>query len=522
MLAQQLLDNSVRKYPKNLALSFRGIDFTYEEFASFTNKTASFLISAGVQRGDRVAIFLNKSQFSLLSIYGVLKADAIYVPLDPNAPVERILKIINDCDVRFLISHTDKISAVREILEARPKQGVLFIDGRAAPELKLLGNIHDGNDIKEQSGGNLGYQSVDKDPAYIIYTSGSTGQPKGVVITHRNIVDFTKTIVEKFNVTERDRISNHPPIHFDLSTLDVYLPFSAGAAIFPVPEEYSLFPADIVNFIKENKLTIWNSVPFLLSYIARMDALKDDIFPDLKSVIWCGEAFPVKFLRHWMLKLPKTKFFNTFGPTETTVMSMYYDITAVPDENASPTPIGKAFKGEEVFAIDASKKKVEPGETGELYIRGTGVGAGYWNDKEKTALAFVQNPLHNNYQDTVYKTGDLVRLMPDGNYEFLGRADYQVKCRGFRIELGEIETAIYSHKAVAECAVLPVNATDMGNVELKAFIAFKPGAIIDIAELKDYLKGKVPHYMVPHYFQILSAFPLTGTGKIDRIKLKQM
>jgi acyl-coenzyme A synthetase/AMP-(fatty) acid ligase len=337
-----------------------------------------------------------------------------------------------------------------------------------------------------------------------------------------NIASFIDWATWKFGFTERDRISNHAPMHFDLSTLDIYSAISSGATLYPVPEELSLFPQKIVDFIKDNRLTVWHSAPFLLSYIAKFDALKEKNFPDLRYVFWAGEVFPSKYLNYWMRRLPEKRFFNLFGPTETTDISLYYEVREIPGENDPPVPIGMSCETEEVFAVKENGGRVSAGEEGELYIRSACVSPGYWNDQEKTAKFFVQNPLHGNFRDIVYKTGDLVRLRPDGNYEFLGRIDYQVKCRGYRIELGEIESAVYSHEGVGECAVVAIDGAEAGESELVAFVAPKSGAEITAPAMKEFLKNKLPHYMIPHYFEFIGEMPITGTGKIDRVKLKNI
>ena len=506
MVVQEYLDKSAEAYPDKIAVRFQDNTLTYRELRDRADALAAALVERSIKRLDRVAFLLPKSHFSVVAVFGILKAGAIYVPLDHSAPAERLIKILRDCDIRIVVSVREKSADLDKM------RAVLPIDAVFCDELEALPRTPRARLVP--------VETIETDPAYILYTSGSTGQPKGVVITHKNIRALAEFMIPTFGITDKDVLANHAPMHFDLSTLDMYVAIAVGATLCPVPEKLSLFPRDIVAFIREERLTIWHSAPFMLSYIAKMDALQKNDFPDLRYVWWAGEVFPVKFLRYWMQKLPGKRFFNLFGPTETTVISLYQEAERIPEKDDSPTPIGKACVGEEAFALTTEGRRAVAGEEGELYIGGVGVGAGYWNDRTKTDAAFVQNPLHDHYRDIVYKTGDLVRLRPDHAAEFLGRSDHQVKIRGYRVELGEIEAALYAHSDITECAVIPVPDPGTEETELAAFISAKKD--IAAGDVKEYLKEKVPVYMIPRRIVFMAQLPITSSGKIDRVKLKEL
>src|SRR2546425_788061 len=297
------------------------------------------------------------------------------------------------------------------------------------------------------------------DAAHILFTSGSTGTPKGVVITHGSVIRFVEWAKRYFGLGPADRISGHPPLHFDLSTFDVFGTFAAGAQIHLVPPDLNLLPTALAQFIRAAELTQWFSVPSLLSYLAKFDVVRFDDFPTLRRLLWCGEVFPTPALRYWMTRLPHVTFTNLYGPTETTIASSYYTVPSCPEDDRAAIPIGSPCAGEELLVLNERFQPVPPGEVGDLYIRGVGLSPGYWRDAEKTRAVFLSNPFGSDPADRIYRTGDLARIGDDGLVYFLGRADSQIKSRGYRIELGEIETALNALSCLRECAVVAV-ATD--------------------------------------------------------------
>ncbi len=482
-LIQEYFSESADKYPDYPAVVFKDKPISYGDLEQRSNRLATALKGLGVKRGDRVAFCLHKSPKSFMTILGILKVDAIYVPLNAKAPVARIAQMIEDATPSVVICE----KATRQLVE-----GVKLFD----------------LDEKEESLADLPastphYKNTGEDLAYILYTSGSTGIPKGVMITHANIINATEWAVDEFKITHKDRMSQHPPLHFDLSTFDLYCAFKVGATLYPIPEELSLFPGQLMKFIEENKLTIWDSVPSVMVYLSNAGVVKPDRLPSLQKIFFNGEGFPTRFLAEWMMTFPKKEFVNMYGPTEATVQCSFYRIPEPPKDLVKLVPIGKACRNVEIFDVD-----------GELYISGSGVGKGYWNNPEKTAASFVEWPGRGR----VYKTGDLVRLREDGNYEFIGRKDFQVKVMGNRIELGDVEAALLSLSYVAEAAAIALDVPETGGQEIVGFIKLKVPQ--EEKKVKEDLAKIIPTYMIPASIVVRDFLPRTGTGKVDRNQLK--
>lgn len=485
-LIQDYFTDSAKKFPDKIAINANDEDITFAELDNYSNQLARALKNSGVRRGDRVSFCLRKSINSIKSVLGILKAGAIYVPLNTQAPVSRLKYMVDDAAPRLIICDNKTLPLVKEF------SGIFNLDEN---QDSINGQSKESVDCENESG----------DLAYILYTSGSTGVPKGVMITHANIINATDWAVDEFQIDNRDRISQHPPLHFDLSTFDLYCAFKSGATLFLVPEELSLFPAQLAKFIEEKELTIWDSVPSVMVHLSISGIAKPGRFPKLKKIFFNGEGFPTKFLAEWMKTYPDKEFINMYGPTETTVQCSFYRVREVPKDFTKLVPIGKACRNVEIFDID-----------GELYVGGSGVGKGYWNNPRKTAESFILNP-KDPKKGMVYKTGDLVRLLPDGNYEFIGRKDNQVKVRGNRIELGDVDAALYSLPYVNEAATIAIPDAETGGNKLVAFVYLKNKK--SESEIKKDLARSVPRYMIPDEIRE-KILPKTSSGKVDRNKLK--
>ncbi len=496
-LVQEYLTNSVLRFPDKTAAIFQDKNITFAELEEESNRLARVLEKRGVKRGDRVCFCLPKSIDSLKSILAILKSDAIYVPLDSRAPVKRLEDVIADSSPSLVICN-DTTKALINGVEI-----VLNLDAEK-------------DSIQAQSAAPLSYENKSEDVAYILYTSGSTGRPKGVMIRHSNIINATEWAVEELGISAEDRMSQHPPLHFDLSTFDLYCALKSGAALYLVPEDISLFPAQLVKFIEEKELTIWNSVPSVMVYMSLSGLIKSERLKTLKKIFFNGEGFPTKFLVEWMTTFPDKVFVNMYGPTETTVQCTYYVVREIPTDLTQLVPIGKACRNVEVFAVREDGKPAGIFEEGELYVGGLGVGAGYWNNAEKTSASFVIHPLDSN-KGLVYKTGDLVRFRSDGNYEFLGRKDNQIKYMGYRIELGEIESSLLSLSYVKEVGVIAID-TEMGGKEIVAFVSVLESK--SETDIKEDFSPLLPSYMIPKKIKFKDSLPRTSTLKIDRVKLK--
>jgi non-ribosomal peptide synthetase component F len=285
-----------------------------------------------------------------------------------------------------------------------------------------------------------------------------------------------------------------------------------------VPPQLNLFPGRLVDFIRTHRLTQWFSVPSLLAYLARFDAVQPGDFPELRRVIWCGEVFAAPALRYWMERLPHASFTNLYGPTETTIASSYFQVATPPSETSAPVPIGRACGGEALHVLGPDLQPLPPGEVGEIAIGGAGVTLGYWRDPERTAAAFVALPAQPDV--LVYRTGDLGRRDRDGLVHFLGRVDSQIKSRGHRIELGEIEAALHAVPEIGQGAVVAVPAERFGGHAICC--AYVPRAELSPAALRERLAVLLPRYMLPVRWRAMDRLPANANGKVDRVALRAM
>ncbi|MGH7545398.1 MAG: AMP-binding protein, partial [Gemmatimonadota bacterium] len=335
-----------------------------------------------------------------------------------------------------------------------------------------------------------------------------------------NVSPFIDWALRKLGIGPGERCSGHSPLHFDLSVLDLFGTLAAGAELHLVPPAVSAFPNRLAEFIRETRLTQWFSVPSVLNLAAKFDAVRQNDFPDLRRLLWCGEVFPTPALRYWMTRLPHVSFTNLYGPTEATIASSHYTVPEAPDDDRASIPIGTACDGEELLVLDEDLRPVPPGEVGDLYIGGVGLSPGYWRDPEKTQAAFRPRP-GGRPSDRIYRTGDLARVGADGLVYFLGRADTQIKSRGYRIELGEIEAALNAIEDLAECAVLGVPTDGFEGTAIACAYVPKPGTDVTPARLRTALAATLPSYMLPARWVAYPRLPKNANGKIDRRGLQE-
>jgi amino acid adenylation domain-containing protein len=457
---------------------------------------------------------MNKGLESAVSIYGIMKSGGAYVPLDPFAPANRIQYVIEDCGIRHLITNELKGDQINQILsqgaELESLIGVSSIEGpRNIPWVE----------VQEISPEPLDLNLTEQDLAYILYTSGSTGNPKGIMHTHRSGLSFPEWAAGEYSLSGADRLSNHAPLHFDLSTFDFFASSIVGATTVIIPEALTKFPANLSKLIEDERISVWYSVPFALIQLMQRGGLDARDFSALRWLIFAGEVFPTKHLRQLMSMLPTVRFSNLYGPTETNVCT-YYHLPGIPESDES-IPIGVPCANVEDLVVDSDDIQVPPGESGELLIRGGVVMKGYWGQPEKTANGFYHRRVFEGFDDLFYRTGDLVRLDETGNYRYLGRKDRQIKTRGYRVELDEVEVAILAHSTVGEAAAYPV-PDDQGSNLIVASVIPKPDIDLTEPELVEHLKGRLPPYAIPVKINILSDFPRTSTGKINRRELQVM
>jgi amino acid adenylation domain-containing protein len=462
-----------------------------------------------------------KSVQAIVGIIGIYKAGCVYVPLDPAGPPERLLKIIQSCDCRLLLGglRALDILAGGHRDDSRIKGiSMGWIDDGCAPSHSRIRSAFTLGDANGYSADSLRSDNTGESPAHILFTSGSTGQPKGVVITHHNVISFIEWAVSYFGIDSTDRNSGHPPLHFDLSFLDIFCTFAAGAELHLVPPEFNVSPKKLTQFIRSRRLTQWFSVPSVLHFLAKFDSIDHEGIPSLKRVMWCGEVLPVPSLIHWMKHVPQAKYTNLYGPTETTIASSYYTVPRCPDATSS-IPIGTACRGEKLMVLNDDMQSVGLNEVGELCISGTGVSPGYWNNPEATRTAFVSKSHAPSAMDRIYKTGDLATVGADNLVYFLGRRDSQIKSRGYRIELGEIEAALSTIESLRESAVVAIADGDVEAMTICCAYSIQ-GAGCSPQSLRQMLSLTLPNYMLPVRWRLYDALPRNPSGKIDRKSLK--
>lgn len=518
-LLHELLTNSAGIYPDKTAVSYRDEKLTYRKLDELSDELSAICISSGVEAGDRTGIYIDKSVESVIAVFGILKSGACYVPLDPIAPVERHKLIINDCALEVLITSSKKLRHISRIVQqAGTLKHVLVLDITRnenkvdIPGVRMLFK----DDIFRSGDGsskNAKRKVTEKALAYMLYTSGSTGQPKGVMISHKAAMAFAEWAFKTFNIKSEDNVSSHAPFHFDLSVFDIYVSVMAGATIHLVPQGLSSFPKSIVDFIEDNNISTWYSVPSILIQLVLHGNLEERNLPSLRQVLFAGEVFASKYLKKLMELVPHAEYFNLYGPTETNVIT-YYRVSKPPSDDKT-IPVGVPCDGVKSFIADKSGKLVPGGETGELYVECPTLMDGYWNDREKTEKVLFRNPFDPSSDKMIYRTGDLVNRNEQGELEYHGRCDAMIKSRGYRIELGEIEAVLSSHPGIRESAVTAVPDDETGN-KIKAVIVPKSRPDISGNDIRLFCSKNLPHYMIPEIISFLDALPRTSTGKIDR------
>jgi len=517
MLLQDTVRIQAERRPDAVAVVFQGQTATYQQLEQRSNQLARVLVESGCRPGDRVGLLVPKSIQAIVGMLGTLKAGCIYVPMDSSSPPARQAKIVHACEPAFILSATPAAQQLQALM-TELVAGATFRTGwldSGPPD-------HPGPDfnvdqIASMPTGPIPCATKSEDVAHILFTSGSTGVPKGVMITHANASHFIQWAVRYFNTLPSDRISGHPPLHFDLSTFDIWGTFLAGAQLHPVSPEISLLPHKLAAFIRDSELTQWFSVPSALKYMAQFDVVKPGGFPALKRLLWCGEALPAPTLIYLMQRLPGVQFTNLYGPTETTIASSYYTVPECPQDDHTEIPIGLACEGEQLFVLDESLQTAPAGEIGDLFISGAGLSPGYWRDLQKTESVFI----HHREHGRIYRTGDLARTGQDGLVYLLGRADSQIKSRGFRIELGEIETALNTLGLLRECAVVGVRTDGFEGTAICCAYSPVPGVQVTPGNLRERLMQLLPSYMIPNQWLSFDSLPLNGNGKVDRPRLRE-
>jgi amino acid adenylation domain-containing protein len=522
-LLQHWVTQQAEERPDAAAVVMGPERLTYGQLEKVSNQLARLLIRAGCRKGDRVCFLMPKSCGAIVSMLGILKAGCIHVPLDPASPALRMQKILESCENRWLLAAGPVSPALSQLLDdsfsAEISVGWLERQKPSAPGLRVEWSL---DDVLLEEPSLPREQMSSTDPAHILFTSGSTGLPKGVVITHSNVIHFVEWALRHFGIDSSDRLSGHTPLHFDLSTFDVFGTFAAGAELHMLPHDVALSPLKLAEFMRTSRLSQWFSVPSVLNYMAKFDGVRPNDFPLLKRVLWCGEVLPTPALMYWMQRLPHVRFTNLYGPTETTIASSFYDLPACPADEKAPIPIGQGCDGEELLILDDKLEPVPPGRVGDLFISGVGLSPGYWRDPDRTAVAFLSDPRPTHSNNRIYRSGDLARRGDDGLVYFIGRKDTQIKSRGYRIELGEIEAALGCLPSLEEAAVVAIETGGFEGWLICCAYVLQPGSHSAPNALRKDLGKHLPSYMIPSRWMEYHTLPKNGNGKIDRPKLKEL
>ena len=510
-----LLTRAAESAPERQAIRCEGRSLSYRELVAASSGIARMLIDGGVRRGDRVALYLPKDERTVAAVYGAMKAGAAYVPIDPKAPLARAATIAADCSASALVTTPDRAPELLEALgEHHPSCALLVGDEPTARPLPIPSFTYtEATDDPNASDPQV--PVIDTDLAYVLYTSGSTGVPKGVMLTHRHALTFIEWCASTIGSDPEDRFSSHAPLHFDLSVFDLYVAARGGATVALVPEKGAFFGVVLARFIQDEMISVWYSVPSALMLLARAVADPGSL-ASLRSVVFAGEVYPTKHLRELRALVPRATLWNLYGPTETNVCT-YYQIRDLPDDDRS-IPIGRQCGNTEVFAVGDDGRIPDVGEEGELYVRGSTLMLGYWGRPEVSAEVLVPDPRAEHLPGLVYRTGDLVRLRVDGDYDFIGRRDHQIKSRGYRIELGEIEVALSAHPQLTEAVAVPVPHETWGTAII-AYAVPSDGAAVTETELVRFVARRLPRFMIPSQVRLVAELPRTSTGKVDRQRL---
>ncbi|MEJ8545838.1 amino acid adenylation domain-containing protein [Brevibacillus borstelensis] len=489
-----LFEQQASKSGDAIAVVHNESQLSYKELNERVNQLARYLVDQGAAN-TIVGLSMDRSIDMIISFLAIYKAGSAYLPIDPGYPKSRIDYLINDAQLPFVITHSKYADRFRG-----QNMTVICLD--------QIDEVLSG-----YSRGNPESVVAEKQMAYIMYTSGTTGNPKGVMISHENLINHHLAVIEEYELNTEDRVMQLSSMSFDISVEEIFPTLLSGATLVLWPDVFLQTDYTLTEWLYENRITVAN-LPTSLWH-AWVDVLSSEnasMLACLRLVVIGGEKASLKHYKKWREVSGNTKWINTYGPTETTIISTLYH-----EENEmNQLFIGRPIRNVHTYVFDEHVKPVSEGETGELYIGGAGVGLGYFNQPELTASKFIQHP--TDKQERLYKTGDLVKVHPDGNLEFLGRLDHQVKLRGFRVELEEIESILQSHPSIQNAALFTKEQPN-GMKKLVAAVVPVDREAFQLETVKTDIKQKLPDYMIPAAYLIVESLPLTTHGKIDRRKL---
>lgn len=499
----QWLEKTAKDFPNQIAFVDENHVYTWMEFRQIVLSIANNIQRSLPERKQPIAVYMEKSAAMVAVFMGIAYSGNFYSPIAVDMPKTRIEKILRTLQPEMLITTRElKDNLIQEKSNKCIRENVLYFDD-------ITDEI-----VEEEQAKSYMDCILDTDLLYVLFTSGSTGNPKGVSITHRSVIDYIDWVTEEFAITEKDSFGNQAPFHFDNSILDIYSALKTGAAVYIIPSKLFSQPVKLLRYLETHKITTIFWVPSAMIMVSALKALRNvDLSKTIKRILFAGEVMPNKHLNIWRKYLPNVLYANLYGPTEITDVCAYYIVDRT-FEDEEPLPIGRPMRNTEILVLDEQDRLItEPNQIGELCVRGSSLAVGYYNNFEKTAVAFVQNPLQMAYEEKIYRSGDLVKYNDRHELVYISRKDFQIKHLGHRIELGEIENAVMSLEEISMCCCLYDDKRSSIVLFLEQDISRK--------EVNQRLRNLLPDYMLPGKVVYVGKLPLNANGKIDRVTLQQ-
>ena len=488
---------TLERYPDKVAIIEKENKITFKELGEKARSLAGEINSKVNCINRPIAIYLPKSIAAVYSDIACIYSGNIYMNLDVKTPVERIKNILELIQPVVIVTNNQYVRNIKDVI----------------PDTIEVIDLDSFNWTNQENGISGRWRElIDTDPLCIINTSGSTGTPKGVVLNHRSFFDFIARTLENFHFTSEEIIGSLSPLVFDIYSFELGLLMVKGCSMVIIPDGLSAFPVMILKLMQEQKVSFIFWVPTIMVNIANMKLLEQICLPDLKTVWFAGEVFPTKQFNYWRNILSKVVFANLYGPIEITLDCTFYVVKRdIKDEE--PIPIGFAYRNTDILILDEANNHItEPNREGELCVRGTSLAMGYYNNPEKTSMAFVQNPLNNSYPEIIYRTGDVVFINERGEIVFKGRKDSLIKHLGYRIELGEIEHVIINTLKLVKNGCVVYN-----NARKEITLFYEADKELTPAEFRVAIGKELPKYMIPTVYCYLDELQRNVNGKIDRL-----
>ena len=506
----QLFEETASKYPQKTAVIDKDRSVIFSDLRQKAVQTAATILEQGIKQNRPIGVFLDKSIESVYADLGILYAGDFYMNLDIKTPAERIKNILQLTEPAAIISTSVQIKSIAAVI---PEGVKLILLDELDNCLHGFDGLQDSTEMLRERRATV----IDTDPSCIINTSGSTGTPKGVVLNHKSFFDFIDWAIETFHFDDNLVMGSLSPIVFDIYSFELCMLMAKASTLVVLPAHLAAFPAKILEVLEQHQVNFLFWVPTIMVNIANMDLLSAFRLEKLRTVWFAGEVFPTKQYNYWHRHLPQVTFANLYGPIEITLDCTYYIINKdIPDEE--PLPIGYPCRNTDILILDDEDKAVsEPGMEGELCVRGTSLAMGYYNNPEKTAAAFVQNPLNKAYPELIYRTGDIVCLNDEGLIMFKGRNENIVKHMGYRTDLGEIEHVIINTLKLVKNGCIVYNQT-----EKQITLFYEAQEEIPVPQFRMEIGKVLPKYMIPTVYHRLEQLQRNTNGKIDRLFYKKM